>query len=158
MAAFGHRTMRLFGCDFYDLCLAEIERDHLLAKTFPHLDFDCIWERSTAPIIVARRQDELFPGVPLRDAKRPGAGNLRTVTFDDAVAWQSQLGRKIRSRRVTLDDDSLSFREYFPGWIRPPQGCSYYVRSNWSSVLESDTTAQEKLPALAAGFRLPGTR
>ena len=115
----------LFRCHFYNVGLAQIKRDHLLAKVLAHFDFDRVHKCAPTPIIFARSEYEFLARVPAMDGKRSAAGELSAPPFGDAIARQRQYCRKIGSRGVALHHECFSRGENFPFRICGTQRSRY---------------------------------
>ena len=130
---------RLVGCDLHNVGLAQIERDHLVAKALAHFDLDGVHKRAAAPVIVAGGQCQFLARIPAVDGKRAAAGKLSATAFGDAIARQCQQCGKIRSRSVALDHDRFSGGENFPVRIGRAQRSRDRIRTQCRSIVKCNS-------------------
>src|SRR2546430_14219912 len=114
MAAFRRRAASLIGGDLDDICLIQIESNHLIARTLAHLDFNGVDEGSAAPVIVARRQRKLLAWIPAGDGKSAACGEFCRCALCDSIGGGGGVRRGRRVRTLTHRGPATSRRGKLP--------------------------------------------
>src|SRR5438876_163046 len=100
----------------------------------------------------------MLSGVPSRDRERTGAADLAACTAENAVAVECEFGRKAGFGGISFNDNCLSGCHYLPIRIAGTKGSADGVRIKNCPVMETDTVAQKKAPALVSWLCFPGNR
>src|SRR5439155_14419641 len=87
-----------------------------------------------------------------------GAADLSARTAENAVAVECKLGRKAGFGGISFNDNCVSGCYYLPIRIAGSKRSANGVRIKNCPVMETDTVAQKKAPALVSRLRLPGNR
>src|SRR5204863_1300561 len=110
------------------------------------------------PVLVVGLQHQMLSGVPSRDRERTGAADLAARTAENAVAVECKFGRKAGFGGIRFNDNRVSGCQYLPIRIAGSKGSGDGVRIKNCPVMETDTVAQKKAPALVSRLHLPGNR
>src|SRR5438034_11743778 len=100
----------------------------------------------------------MLSGIRPRDRERTGAADLAACTAENAVTVECKFGRKAGFGGISFDYDRVSGCQYLPIGIAGAKGSADGVRIENCTVMETDTVAQKKAPALVSRLHLPGNR
>ena len=98
----------------------------------------------------------MLSGVPSRDRERTRAADLAACTAENAVAVECKFGREAGFGGISFNDNCVSGCHYLPIRIAGSKGSADGVRIKNCPVMETDTVAQKKAPALVSRLHLPG--
>ena len=91
MTAFHHGAACLLGCNLDQIGFAQLQRNHLIAEAFAHLDGDGIDEGAPIPISFFSLQCEFLARLPVRNLEGSGAEDLASGrALGNGVPWQRE--------------------------------------------------------------------